>query len=350
MQHFKRLDGLRFIAIFLVLIEHFAISIGNKFNAAHYGVDLFFVISGFLITRILLRSNGSNLHVYSKFIGRRTLRIFPLYYGFLLTLLIIGDRFMQENILFFATYSYNYAEDYNLVNATYFQHFWSLCVEEQFYLIYPLILLTLRKNLIVFRVVLLVLITICMAQLTFNIIDLPGYQRGLFPRASSILVGCLGATFNFSDKQSVILNKRWIEFLSLILLAIVLTITPVLKFIVCPIISLYLIVKATNWEFSIKSINVFLENKNVIKIGMISYGIYVFHLPIDYYITKYVFNPFLWERINWNNLGVVGKLQWHPWIIKLPLYTIITILLASLSYTYFEKPILQLKDKWFSNS
>ena len=80
MKRIDQVDGLRFIAVVFVLIEHFASIIGKYISAGYYGVDLFFVISGFLITGILLNSKGTFGSVYKKFIGRRTLRIFPLYY------------------------------------------------------------------------------------------------------------------------------------------------------------------------------------------------------------------------------------------------------------------------------
>ena len=89
MKHYKQLDGLRFIAVSLVLVEHFATFLGRHISAGYYGVDLFFVISGFLITNILLRSNESFGKTYKNFIGRRTLRIFPIYY-----LTIFKDLYM----------------------------------------------------------------------------------------------------------------------------------------------------------------------------------------------------------------------------------------------------------------
>src|ERR1700712_1457278 len=94
--YFKQLDGLRFIAVTLVLVDHWSLkSIG--FDAGSLGVSLFFVLSGFLITRILLSSKAKDLalnrmHGFSlrQFYIRRTLRIFPVYYLIIFVLFAIG--------------------------------------------------------------------------------------------------------------------------------------------------------------------------------------------------------------------------------------------------------------------
>jgi peptidoglycan/LPS O-acetylase OafA/YrhL len=80
MKYLVRIDGLRFDAIALVLIQYFAAGIGKHFSARFYGVDLFFVISGFLTTSILIKANDKGFkRNYINFIVRRTLRIFPIY-------------------------------------------------------------------------------------------------------------------------------------------------------------------------------------------------------------------------------------------------------------------------------
>ncbi|RZK26098.1 MAG: acyltransferase, partial [Flavobacterium sp.] len=74
-KYYPKIDGLRFVAITLVLFEHFPPWIGRYFSGGYYGVDLFFVISGFLITKILYQSKEHNFFkAYMGFLGRRTLR------------------------------------------------------------------------------------------------------------------------------------------------------------------------------------------------------------------------------------------------------------------------------------
>jgi peptidoglycan/LPS O-acetylase OafA/YrhL len=67
---------------------------------------------------------------------------------------------------------------------------------------------------------------------------------------------------------------------------------------------------------------------------------------IYYYFNTYIFNP-VWTHINFELLGRFKKLEWNSWIVKAPLYTYLSILVASLSYRYVEMPILKLKDRFF---
>ncbi|MBL7683626.1 MAG: acyltransferase [Flavipsychrobacter sp.] len=91
LKHEPRLDGLRAIAILMVLVSHFAYFIGQYFASGFYGVNLFFVLSGFLITSILIVDSDKPFgKQYIKFIGRRSLRIFPIYYLTILVLVIIN--------------------------------------------------------------------------------------------------------------------------------------------------------------------------------------------------------------------------------------------------------------------
>lgn len=91
MRYFPQFDGLRMLAVLLVLLHHFARHIGDRFATGYFGVELFFVLSGFLITRILYQSQGSLGAVYRQFTGRRALRIFPIYYLLLVVLLLAGE-------------------------------------------------------------------------------------------------------------------------------------------------------------------------------------------------------------------------------------------------------------------
>jgi peptidoglycan/LPS O-acetylase OafA/YrhL len=153
------LDGLRGIAILLVMLVHFgrgthtnpvAHLLFKAAGAGWVGVDLFFVLSGFLITRILLSTRG-NPRYFVDFYGRRVLRIFPLYYGVLtvalvLAPLIVGGNLPLEHPSQAWLWSYT-SNVYPALRGEWFVmpnllglnlgHFWSLAVEEQFYLIWP---------------------------------------------------------------------------------------------------------------------------------------------------------------------------------------------------------------------
>lgn len=167
------LDGIRGIAILLVMTFHFwmlgvsdAVPVwerayGDVVGIGWIGVDLFFVLSGFLITGILYDSR-EDAHYFRVFYGRRTLRIFPLYYAALIIFLLIGPFVLAHvhgpvvagtnsgNLgnVFAWTYLLNWYEGFKGWNAVArpLQHFWSLAVEEQFYLIWPFLVLKLARR------------------------------------------------------------------------------------------------------------------------------------------------------------------------------------------------------------
>ncbi len=184
--HIPALDGVRGVAILLVLINHFSPekNYGNTLAKIFQpitgnmvvGVDLFFVLSGFLITGILLRSRSSE-HYFRNFYSRRALRIFPLYY-FVLILLLIGLHTipsweklttLRDAWPWYWFYGTNY-----LICRTGFTfldhaqvslgHFWSLAVEEHFYLFWPLMVWFLSdRSLVRLCIALIVIAPICRA-------------------------------------------------------------------------------------------------------------------------------------------------------------------------------------------
>jgi peptidoglycan/LPS O-acetylase OafA/YrhL len=346
----KQLDGLRFIAVLLVLIEHFALNIGKYFSAGFYGVDLFFVLSGFLITGILLNSKEPFFLSYKKFIGRRTLRIFPIYYLSILILFLLGNKYVYQYLYYYLTYTYNYAWGYFNIPINETSHFWSLCVEEQFYLFWPFLVLGLRNKISLLKYLIGVVIIFCSLQFHFNIVSFITLYNtvGLIPQAYALAIGALGAILYRSNSIPIkLMNSRLAELLAFILLAALLTAKHKLKFTVCPFLSLFFILKAMHYSFSINVFNKFLENKTVVYLGTISYGIYLYHQPLTLYVTDGFFNTFIWNKINWGASGILKKLQWNSWVFKFPFYSLAAIILAHFSYTYIEKPILSLKDKWF---
>lgn len=151
--YIKGLDGLRGIAIVLVMLFHFRLyDFGDiGISAGWVGVQLFFVLSGFLITRILLADREHPLSAYlKKFYWRRSLRIFPLYYAYLLvlTLAFVIVNFPPElgnKAPWLYTYTYNYTRlSPEWTHSIFFTHLWSLSVEEQFYLLWPLFIFFVR--------------------------------------------------------------------------------------------------------------------------------------------------------------------------------------------------------------
>jgi peptidoglycan/LPS O-acetylase OafA/YrhL len=154
------LDGLRAVSISLVILSHVVIGFAASRNLrgiraaalsllelGHLGVTVFFVISGFLITTLLLRGRRINL---PEFYFRRTLRIFPPYYFYLLVILALtlagAFEISKGSLLAAFTYTTNYFTHLATRDYWYVAHGWSLAVEEQFYLLWPATLLLLGRK------------------------------------------------------------------------------------------------------------------------------------------------------------------------------------------------------------
>ncbi len=166
--YYPALDGLRAIAVLLVFFAHYA-----GFHPGILGVDIFFVLSGFLITGLLFDAVDKPRR-YRNFYARRTLRIFPLYYGLWLALLLLTPalHLVWEPVnALWPAYLGNYiplltalhpglggpaplhlirsfasAQDDGHLHLLFTGHFWSLCVEEQFYLVWPWVVFTIRDR------------------------------------------------------------------------------------------------------------------------------------------------------------------------------------------------------------
>lgn len=337
------------MAVFLVMLQHFAKYIAKYFYTGYYGVDLFFVISGFLVTTVLLRSNENSFKEnYVHFIGRRTLRIFPIYYLTILILWLLSQTVVRENLVYLLTYTFNYALISKPLPKSAVSHFWSLSVEEQFYLFWPFFVLLLKKRTGVLFVVTMLMIVIGYAQQVFSIF--PSVNRynyvSLLTRMAPLGLGAAGAiAANKNKLPHKLFTNTIVECAMLLLLVITLATSYTFKLPVLGLCSLYLVIKAAFYNFSFTLFNQCLQHKMVMYIGTISYGIYVFHYPVLYYCNS-VFDPF-WANINFSFLGSFQKYTWHTWIIKLPLYSLLSIGLAALSFKYIETPILKLKDRFF---
>lgn len=350
MRYYEKIDGLRFVAIFLVLVEHFAGEIARKISAGYYGVDLFFVISGFLITSILINTKEQSFAMaYKKFIGRRTLRIFPIYYLTIVVLFIINLEIVRDKIFWLLTYTYNYAWVLFEIPETPINHFWSLCVEEQFYLFWPFVVLLLRKSPKILMAFILAIIIIGYLQSLLNIFpELTKFNNvNVLTRMSSLGIGSLGATYsinyNLSDR---FFNNYKIEFAVFIILVYTLTHQYIVSHVILAIISLYLVLKASRYKFCISIVEKFLTNSKLVYLGSISYGIYIFHLPIGYYLNKYILDSNC-SNMELCNMNLFKILNSYCWVIKFPIISLASILVASLSFKYIERPILKLKDRYF---
>jgi peptidoglycan/LPS O-acetylase OafA/YrhL len=188
-RHIPALDGIRGTAILLVLAYHLIQSVQYEFgfglnnpllNAAVFGwtgVDLFFVLSGFLITGILFDHKGSD-HYFKHFYMRRALRIFPLYFGTLLVILLLRLLWPAGGTQIYGTESQSWMWVYmtNVVMAWkgagafgVLDHFWSLAIEEHFYMVWPFVVFVLnRQQLMRVAAVVIVVALVARTGLTLN--------------------------------------------------------------------------------------------------------------------------------------------------------------------------------------
>jgi peptidoglycan/LPS O-acetylase OafA/YrhL len=342
--YMPQLDALRALAVAAVVYSHwipFKYQFGFQFG--HLGVQCFFMLSGFLITGILLRCRHANNHWFAlkAFYARRFLRIFPLYYLVIFLLCIfqyisVSDAFSWHipylsNVKFFLQQSWPGS----------ISHFWSLAVEEQFYLFWPLVMLFIPKRSILKSILLLIAIG-ALAQ--FLPVIYPDLRLlGLLLVSNFDALG-LGAFLAFTKSRTDIPTK-WISFLALtvplFLTTYVLRVVGVslpfhyqLEHFSMLLALLWLIEKSAR-GFS-GSVGQFLTMPPLLYLGRISYGLYVIHnfagYPVAYFCDA-IGMPLL-------RFGVTGIL----------LKATATILLASLSWHFFEAPLNSLKSRFPYNS
>ena len=217
------LDGVRGLAICGVIALHFVLEGGvTTTNALErgiaklasygvWGVDLFFVLSGFLITGILLDSKGSPGYLRNFYV-RRTLRIFPLYYGVLLILFVLTPHSvmaaldpalvqMREAQRWVWPYLTNYyLSSQTTFSIPYIAHFWSLAVEEHFYLVWPFAILLLSRRSAMRLCLLLGLFALGLR--TWYAATAPGFLASFLATPCRLDALCAGAWFALSQKRS----------------------------------------------------------------------------------------------------------------------------------------------------
>ena len=353
--YYPALDVLRGIAILLVFFYHNFHFI-KVFEFGWVGVDLFFVLSGFLITDLLLNSQNKK-NYFRNFYIRRFLRIFPLYY---LTLIIFFSFapyfFSQQNIGEYHYYSQNqiwfwsflqnwFFVDKGLSSSPFLSHFWSLAVEEQFYLFWPLVLF-LVKDLRKARILTISLILIVLVMRVYIWIQYPGdmvkYYCNTLTRIDSVLMGCLLSIYIKSGREfsgrtvKIVLGFCLLYFaMSFGVMKNVKNTNPFFSTIGYTVVSvffatvIYVFIKGNRQGLQ------WLQQSYALKyIGKISYGIYVFHIPV-YLILSSAFMDVFRQDLGLSYLNALLLIA----IISL----FLTILASAVSFHFLEKPILSLK-------
>ncbi|MEP7255042.1 MAG: acyltransferase [Ferruginibacter sp.] len=342
--HLKGLNGIRAIAAISVVIAHtrvpeFNLSYDLPAGLANYAVTIFFALSGFLITYLLFtEKNRTGINI-KKFYIRRILRIWPLYFAYLLaavlTIYFYNPGTLPGSLpyyLFFAANIPSLLESH----LPYLSHYWSLGVEEQFYLFWPWII---KKADRVLRALIIFTIGFILLKLVFHFIyfhwknDNPLYINSIL-RFECMSLGGIAALLCLQGHRlflKVVTHKVTEIVCWLSLLAMMLN-----KFFIYPLINLDMaalvaIGLIVNLGFNKKPL-ISLENHFFDLLGRLSYGIYIIH-PLVIFYYALVLKHF--------NIGTVAK----P-IVVYGGTILLTITIAWLSYEFFEKKFLRLKDKF----
>jgi len=371
--YFPALDGLRAVAFLMVFGQHYL-----QLPWGWGGVDVFFVLSGFLITGILFDSRD-DLHRVRNFYIRRTLRIFPLYYGLMLVLALLYPVFRWQwswGWLAWPAYAGNFVLGFHRLAAgsplellaaaqllsrthprteLYFGHFWSLCVEEQFYLLWPWVVFRLRdRNKLLWICIACVAACPLLRVLASHV--LPQYtldQQVLYHwtpfRIDALLLGgCIALVRRGPSPRALLTGARagfGVLFGTLLLW---LALNPAARHL--PKGYVY-----PTWQFTwgLSFIDLFaacvmvmaLESGSVTCrlfslrplrwLGRVSYGAYVFHDILHIELMRLV-----------TYYHYAGHWRYRVAALALGL----TMLAAWASFRWFEMPFIRLKDRWTRQS
>ncbi|MDP5081907.1 MAG: acyltransferase [Winogradskyella sp.] len=344
MKYIKQFDGLRALAVIAVIVHHWSpegIYMEEFLHLGAYGVDLFFVLSGFLITTILIKQNEkkeSFWSSYKTFVIRRSLRIFPVYFIFIILFFLLLPEQTLATKLAAYLYQFNWYLWFTNKDAIiYLRHIWSLSAEEQFYIVWPILILCLRlKNGLKYTTI-VAFSSIFIVTVTYIVTSRMSMEFGeiKFLPFHSFIALSLGGILAFLKHGNISIHYHGRILLVLIVLFTVFHQSNFLfpNFVgkslfrtVVPLVPLmcFLIIDMSYNGFTgiIKKI---LENKQLVFLGKISYGLYLYHMVIPFFVKKFNFaTPLL-------NL-LVGIL--------------LLILVTITSYYLVEKPINNLKRKF----
>lgn len=345
------IDGLRAIAVLVVIFYHFEISFFNKeiFSGGYLGVDIFFVISGYLITSILVNeylSTGTISIV--NFYERRIRRIIPLLFFVILACFPFAWFYLMPSslidfaksalisLIFSSNFYFHFSENayFNFNDSNPLLHTWSLSVEEQFYIFFPFFLLLIlkllqKKILKIFTIIILInLIIINLAgNLSFNYpfiekdfsFESPNFFGSFYIFSSRLWELLTGSCIFFVEKEKKIKINKFTKLLPkvgifIIFFSVILfndrTFHPSIKTFL-PVSGIFLIIFFSKQNELITKI---LSSRILVNLGLISYSLYLWHYPV------LIFSKNLFVNIN----------------IIIILLIILTI--SMLSYKFIEKP------------
>jgi len=372
-RHVPELDGLRGIAILLVMIFHFSgdITANSVVGRAllklcgvgWVGVDLFFVLSGYLITGILLEAKGAP-RFFRNFYARRTIRIFPLYYGVLLIIFIVLPWFglfvpkipqlreLADAQAWFWLYGTNVLVALKGISATasgtvILTHFWTLAVEEHFYLVWPAVVRWIEsRKMIQIGFILVVVCAVARAVMSYGA-EQPVISYCLTPfRVDSLAMGAMLAAFIRSVRPTSIdirrLAARTIAATTPVLLALFFwrrglhPHDPLVQVIGYPLLgaifSSLIMLASVAKRHSLLAI--VLRLQMLTSLGKYSYGLYVFHVLLWQPLNRWLPAKQLAQQLG----SAAGGALLH-----IALLSAASFVIAYISWHCYEKHFLRLK-------
>jgi peptidoglycan/LPS O-acetylase OafA/YrhL len=366
--HLPALDGVRGLAILMVLLLHFVAQmqpttplergISWVLNFGAFGVELFFVLSGFLITGILADARAKP-HYFRNFYMRRLLRIFPLYYGVLAVLFFLvplipfvqGPHldFLREHQAWAWLYAVNiYIATHGEWALSYIDHFWSLCIEEHFYFFWPLVVWALgSRPRRLMQVSLALAVGAMAARLAGNVAGIPwwttyvltpfrldGLALGGFlamlvrQPGGPALIARLAPRFTLAMAGLVVATYAWVLVSAWGLTVIYPLRVSLIIFLLAGLLMWVLILPAGSPAARL------FRSRAMVFLGTYSYGLYVYHHFLSYWMMN--------TRTEFVVAGWVGS-HLAAVLLQAAVGIAASIAIAWLSYELFEKRFLELK-------
>jgi len=362
--YFPNLNGMRFFAAFVVIVSHLEQSLfllGYKYKpipiiiTAELGVLLFFVLSGFLITYLLLSEENKTGSISIKqFYIRRILRIWPLYYTLILlaffvlpniglfNMPILNENKTPFSLLLYFFFLPNLVLAYDII-IPYISHSWSVGVEEQFYLIWPVLMKLFKKKLVILISVIVVYIgiKIGLRYIYFSwesnkTIYLINYFWDSFKISAMAIGGIFAYLLHKKNHPIHILLIKYIKSIPLMIISLVVVFVIVFFNLNIPVIKM----EINAFLFGIIIFNMstnekldkFLENRILNYLGKISYGLYMYHVIAIVFCIKI-----------FNYLGILHIESFAGMIFLLVITTLVAVLFAGISYHFMESKFIQMK-------
>lgn len=354
--HIPVLDGVRGLAILCVVLWHY-MDFVHPWFPGWAGVDLFFVLSGYLITGRLMQTKGAPGY-FSRFYRNRVLRIFPLYYTVVIAFFAFIRFFIQNKHLpLYAVYTQHwksfilFTENWTFIRFGFpkdlsLTPLWSVAVEEQFYLFWPLVIFftpSAKSRIWIFSTgILLVLLARSLAYMISGSPDHNYYNT--FFRMDSLLAGSLLYQLHY---LGMTISSRLLKWTAGILLVVFLSgvlfsgtpspFTPFMAttgYTVIALLFTCLLQRAVQPSEGI--IPRFFNMGFLRYLGKISYGLYLVHVPLLLIVgTKLYF----WGIARWPDRTAL--IHWTSTTVCL----LLTLLISDISYRYFESWFLNFKNK-----